>query len=158
MVKRIFTLGFLVVLVMGLAAIAFAAPGIPGLGINSRIRELDLNDEQYSKIQDLHDSFFDKNRELRDEISRQNLELREMYLQQYPDEEAINIKEKQIQGLWDQMDQLKQQQLNAVNDVLTKEQKEKLNNSRHYPRARGFGRGMGFHRGFCNGSSWGRGF
>lgn len=158
MTKRIMISSLVAILILGVTAVAFAAPLGQKLGVRPGIcSNLDLSDEQYSKMQTIHENYFEEHQDLRNQISKEIFELKNIYLQKDPDKEAIKQKEDKIEKLREQMNELRNQKFNDVNSILTKEQQEKIQDLRNNPNTQGLRRGMGSSRGFCNGQGQGRG-
>jgi Spy/CpxP family protein refolding chaperone len=169
MFKKALIFGVVGLLVLGIAAVAFAAPGgrwgggfgrvsgqaaVGSTNWASPITQLDLSDEQYAKLREIQNQAFEKMQALRDEMAKKMLELQNLYLQKNPDKAAIDAKQKELSELRDKMWQLRQDNFNEANKVLTKEQQDKLNSLR----GNGFGRGAGFGPGACHGFGGGFGW
>ena len=143
MVKKIMVFGVVTMSILGVAAVAVAAPGA-GLGLGrSPITQLDLTDDQYSKLQELHKEHYEEKQTLMSQIRDINFNLKSLYLQKDPDEKAIETQQNKAESLRDQMIQLKDKQQNEVSKILTEEQQEKLENLR----GQGLGRGAGVRGG-----------
>ncbi|MCR4429714.1 MAG: Spy/CpxP family protein refolding chaperone [Tepidanaerobacteraceae bacterium] len=166
MFKKALIFGVVGFLVLGIAAVAFAAPGGRwggGFGQAAAgntnwappVTQLGLSDEQYAKLREIQNQAFEKLQALRDEMAKKMLELKNLYLQKDPDKNAIEAKQKELSELRDKMLQLRQDNINEANKVLTQEQLDKLNSLR----GNGFGRGAGFGPGACHdlggGFGWG---
>jgi len=135
--------GVVTMLILGVTAVAVAAPGA-GLGLGrSPITQLDLTDDQYSKLQELHKEHYEEKQTLMSQIRDINFNLKSLYLQKDPDEKAIETQQNKAESLRDQMIQLKDKQQNEVSKILTEEQQEKLENLR----GQGLGRGAGVRGG-----------
>jgi Spy/CpxP family protein refolding chaperone len=158
-VKKIMVFGVVTMLILGVAAVAVAAPGA-GLGLGrSPITQLDLTDDQYSKLQELHKEYYEEKQTLMSQIRDINFNLKSLYLQKDPDEKAIEAQQNKAESLKDQMIQLRDKQHNDVSKILTVEQQEKLEELRGPGLGRGAGgnhRG-GFGGGYCHGFGQGRG-
>ncbi|MDI3481649.1 MAG: hypothetical protein PWQ97_1304 [Tepidanaerobacteraceae bacterium] len=166
MFKKIFLTAAVVLLVVGVGAVAFASSSIGigcGFGWNaaaysngngaSVFDQLDLSDEQYAKLRDILNQSFEKMQALRDEMAKKMLELKNLYLQKTPDKDAIEAKQKEISELREKMLQLRQDNIDEMNNVLTQEQLNKLNSLRGngLGKGAGLGWGCGFGRGVGRG-------
>jgi Spy/CpxP family protein refolding chaperone len=101
------------------------------------LEQLNLTDNQKTKIENLQDEHFKATKPLQEKIFDKSVELQRLWLQANPDKNKITAAQKELRGLRDQMeDKATALRLN-INSVLTPEQKEKLANS-------GWGRGHGF--------------
>ena len=147
-------------LILGVAAVAMAAPCV-GMGSGrSSITQLDLTDEQYSKLQELHKEYYEERQALMSQMRDINFNLKNMYLQKDPDEKAIEAQQKKAEKLKQQIIQLREKQRNNVSEILTKEQQEKLEELRGPSMGRGVGSGNrrgGFGQGVCKCQGEGRG-
>jgi Spy/CpxP family protein refolding chaperone len=115
--------------------------------------QLNLTDNQKTKIDALQDEHFKTTRNLREKIFDKSVELRRLWLNANPDKNKIEAVQKELRSLRDQMqDKITALRLN-INNVLTPEQKEKMAYS-------GWGRGRGFgQRGAMrNYGEFGRGY
>ena len=105
-----------------------AAPSA-GIGFGrSPITQLDLTNEQYSKLQELHKEHYEERQALMSQMRDINFNLKNMYLQKDPDKKAIEAQQKKVAELREQILQLREKQRNNVNKILTKEQQENLRN------------------------------
>lgn len=171
MSKKAFLAAAVVLLVLGVGAVAFASTyggfgcgfGLfPGRAVyqavygsdgqGSIFSQLDLSDEQYAKIRDILNQSFEKMQALRDDMAKKMLELQNLYLQKTPDKDAVEAKQKELSELREKMLQLRQDNIDEINKVLTQEQLDKLNSLR----GNGLGKGAGF--GIGSGRGFGRGF
>lgn len=104
------------------------------------IQALDLNAEQTAKIRDLREAHFRDIKPLRDRMFSKRGELRLLWLQKTPDREKIVSMQKEIGSLRDQMqEKMTGHRLDMFN-VLTPEQKTKI---QAFVAGRGFGPGKG---------------
>ena len=91
MVKKIMVFSVVTILMLGVAAVAIAAPDT-GIGFcRSPITQLDLTDEQYSKLQELQKEHYEARQALMSQMHDINFNLKSLYLQKDPDEEAIEV-------------------------------------------------------------------
>jgi len=159
MVRKSFLIGLAAVLVIGITAVAFAAPNRTTV---SPFAGLDLTDEQYSKLQEISDDFFDTMQDLRGKLAEKTHELRTLYLQKEPDEGAIEKLSKEISLIEEEMRGLHQDKFDNMSGLFTDEQLEELKASRgpafgNNPGFSGMGRGkgMGMHMGTRSGGRQG---
>ena len=67
-VKKIVAFSMVALLILGVAAVAMAAPCV-GMGSGrSSITQLDLTDEQYSKLQELHKEYYEERQALMNQM------------------------------------------------------------------------------------------
>ncbi|ADL08723.1 Spy/CpxP family protein refolding chaperone [Thermosediminibacter oceani] len=150
MTKKIIALGVMAVIILGTAAVAIAAvpESLRAAGGNLPIlSQLNLTDDQYSKLKDIRAEFFQKMTELRNEMAKKNFELQDLYFSKNPDQKAIDAKLKEINDLRNRMFDLKQEYFSKMRGALTEEQLSKLREFR--------GPAFGMGPGFCHG--YGRG-
>jgi Spy/CpxP family protein refolding chaperone len=150
MTKKILAFGIAAVLILGTAAVAIAAvPGIlPSTGGNFELpSQLNLTDEQYSKLRDIQAEFFQKMTELRNDMAKIRFELQDLYFSKNPDQKAIDEKLKELNDLRNKMFDLKWEYYGKMKGVLTEEQLSQLGGLWGL----GFGMGPGFCHGFGNG-------
>lgn len=106
------------------------------------IPELGLTAEQTAKIQDLREAHLKDIKPLRDKMFSKRGELRLLWLQKAPDREKITAVQKEIGSLRDQMqEKMTSHRLDMLN-VLTPEQRTKV---QARAAGKGFGPGMGGH-------------
>ena len=73
MTKKIMVFSVAAILILGVAAVAIAAPGASvGFG-RSPVTQLDLTDEQHSKLQELHKKHYEERQTLMSQIRDINL-------------------------------------------------------------------------------------
>lgn len=116
-----------------------ACAGVPGNnGDIQAIPELGLTAEQAAKIRDLREAHLKDIKPLRDKMFSKRGELKLLWLQANPDREKIAVVQKEIRFLRDQMqDKGTSQRLTMIN-ILTPEQRTKV-------------QALGAERGFCPG-------
>ena len=145
------------VLVLGVAGVAAAAPWGVGLGWGPRggdaascvkaIANLNLTDEQVSKIQEIQASAFEQLKGVRDALSQKMFELQQLMWQKSPDQDAIAAKQAEVKELRQKMLEIQKSVQEQMKGVLTQEQLDKLQ------QGKGFGRGHGpGHRGGFSGA------
>jgi len=160
--KKLLAVVTILVLVLGIAGAAFAASsGGSSSSSNSQWKppcmNLNLTDDQLSKLRDLRTDFFNKTQSLRNELQKKMFELSNLYLNNNPDQTQIDAKKAEIDKLRSQINDLSEQSSQEFNKILTEEQKEQLS---QMATKRFFGMGMGFGkggRGGCRGfgGPWG---
>ncbi len=99
---------------------------------------LNLSDEQKTKIETLQTAHLKEVRPLREKIFDKSVELRRLWLQTNPDKNKIIAAQKELRTLRDKMEDKATTLRFEINKVLTPEQNEKLANS-HWGRGPGFG-------------------
>jgi Spy/CpxP family protein refolding chaperone len=116
-----------------------ACAGGPGDdGDIQSIPQLGLTAEQAAKIRDLREAHLKDIKPLRDKMFSMRGELRQLWLQTNPDREKIAAVQKEIRGLRDQMqDKATSQRLTMLN-ILTPEQKTRV---QAFAAEKGFGPG-----------------
>ena len=147
MFRKSILMGLVVVLVVGIAAVALAAPN---KSFVSPLSQLSLTDEQYSKLREVDGEHFKEMQTLRNKMMEKTQEFRNAYLQKDPDEAVIEKLEKEISLIEEEMHQLHQDKFDDMSAVFTEEQLEELKASR----GAAFGEGRGFR---CKGSGMGMG-
>jgi zinc resistance-associated protein len=115
---------------------------------------LNLTPEQNQKIQALGESFFKETLPLRNEIETKQLELRSLWAQANPDQEKILAKQKEINALRTQLQEMATKNRLEMRKVLTPEQQAQLGAygpgfGPGYGRRGGFGPGYGMGYGYC---------
>lgn len=143
MVKKIMVFSLVAILIFGVAAVAAAAPVTCLEFGKSPITQLDLTDEQYSKLQALHKEHYEERQALMSQMRDIKFDLKSLYLQKDPDEQAIEAQQNKAEELREQIIELRDKQHNEVNNILTEEQQEKLEELR----GQGLGKGPGMGRG-----------
>lgn len=161
MVKKIMVFSVVTILILGVTAVAVAAPGA-GVGFGrSPIKQLDLTDEQYSKLQELHKEHYEARQVLMSKLRDINFDLKSLYLQKDPDEKAIEVQQNKAEELRSQISQLRDKQRNEVSKILTEEQQKKMEELRGSCLGTGAGAGgnrrCGFGGGYCQGQGRGMG-
>ena len=121
-------------------------PGAWGPGLN-------LTPEQTQKMQTLRDSFFKETIPLRNEMMVKKLELRTLWAQAKPEQEKILAKQKEINALRAQFQEMATKHRLAVRNVLTPEQQAQVGSLW----GGGFGPGYGMRGGFGPGRGMGPG-
>ncbi len=165
--KRSLILGAVLVLVLGLVAVAAANPSEPDsenrsprvFGLLGGLRrfvgrcfwsdpptapDLGLTDEQADAIAALLDREHDLKETLRREISEKQNELRKLLWQKEPDQAAIDAKWEELQALREELFSKTQGLGEAMDEVLTDELLDKLSELRlggEVPGGCGMGRG-----------------
>jgi Spy/CpxP family protein refolding chaperone len=131
-----------------------ACDGGPGYGRDVQaIQGLGLTDAQTAKIKDLRETHFRDIKPLRDQIFSKRGELKLLWLQTTPDRQKITAMQKEIGNLRDQMQEKMTSHRLAMFDVLTPEQRTKV---QALVAGKGMGPGgAGFGR--CDGDGPGRG-
>lgn len=150
-------------LLVGLATVAFARGGGPdgwgrGAGCGACIggdvtaaSGLNLTAEQTEKLQALRQNMQQETKPLRDKMFAKRGDLRLLWADKNPDQDKIVAAQKEMRSLRDQMqDKMTTYRLAALN-VLTPEQKAKIQSYRGRGFGKGFGPGAGGGRGGCGG-------
>lgn len=150
-------LGLAAVMVLGVVGVAAAAPWGAGFGRGvagsnptacaTVIGDLNLTDEQVSKIQEIQAAAFEKLRSIGDALFQKMFELRSLYWQKNPDQEAIAAKQSEVNELRQQMSEIRQQVHEQMTGVLTQEQLSKLGRARGFEPGRHGRGGWGGFRG-----------
>ena len=126
-----------------------ACDGGPGYDRDIQaIPELGLTAEQTAKIRDLREENLKDIKPLRDKMFSKRGELKLLWLQKTPDREKITAVQKEIGSLRDQMQDKRTSHRLAMFNVLTPEQRTKV---QALAAEKGFGRGGGVF-GPCDGS------
>ncbi|MCL6479977.1 MAG: Spy/CpxP family protein refolding chaperone [Peptococcaceae bacterium] len=158
MKRKVMLLTLTLALVLGIAQIASAtgwgmgggrlggskAGGPPALSSEnwiSPVERLNLSNEQAQQLKELHKSNYEATKELRAKLQDAMFELRQMGFEKNPDKAAVDAKIKEISDLRDQMYQIKQQNWQNVQSILTPEQQSLMKNMRGYGRHGGWGMG-----------------
>jgi Spy/CpxP family protein refolding chaperone len=118
---------------------------------------LSLTPEQNQKLQALQESFLKKTLPLRNEMQVKQLDLRTLWSQSNPDQAKILAKQKEINTLRGQLQEMGIQNRLELRNILTPEQQAQLGPNgpgfgmRGRMMAGGFGpgRGMGYGTGYC---------
>jgi periplasmic protein CpxP/Spy len=100
-------------------------------------KNLNLTDEQKTKIEALRDTNYKATRPLREKMFDKSVELRREWLKANPDKDKITATQKEMRTLRDSLEDKYTALRLEIRKVLTPEQQEKLANSR-------WGRGSGF--------------
>ncbi|MBC7339507.1 MAG: Spy/CpxP family protein refolding chaperone [Firmicutes bacterium] len=157
--RKLVLVGLVALMVVGVVGVAAAAPWGGGFGRRGAaanpaagatiVQDLNLTDEQVSKIQEIQASAYEKLREIRDALFQKMYELRSLYWQKNPDQQAIAAKQSEVNALRQQMYAVTQEVREQMNSVLTEEQLAKLG------QIRGFGCGRHGWGGFggCRGGA-----
>ncbi len=156
--KKLLAVATILVLVLGIAGAAFAASsGGTSSGTNKLWKppcmNLNLTDDQLSKLRELRTDLFNKTQDIRNELQKKMFELSNLYLSNNPDQAQIDAKKAEIDKLRSQLNDLSEQSSQEFNKILTQEQKEQLSQmstKRFFGIGMGMGFGMGGHRG-CRG-------
>jgi Spy/CpxP family protein refolding chaperone len=80
---------------------------------------LNLSHEQVQKLEALHERFLKETISMRNDLDLKQIELRTLWLQTNPEEEKILAKEKEINGLWAQIQEKATKYLLEGRKVLT---------------------------------------
>ncbi|HHW41176.1 MAG TPA: Spy/CpxP family protein refolding chaperone [Syntrophomonadaceae bacterium] len=155
--KKLLTAAIILALVLGIAGAALAASSGGSSSSSDNqwkppFMNLNLTDDQLSKLRDLRTEFFNKTQDLRSELQKKMFELSNLYLSNNPDQAQIEAKKAEIDKLRSQLKDLSEQSSQEFNKILTQQQKEQLS---QMAARRFFGMGMGFGMG---GHRGGRGF
>ena len=117
----------------------------------ARFAGLELTAEQKVQIEALRNEQLQATGSLREEMFAKRDAVRQLWLAPTPDQDAILAAQREMRALRDQLqDKMTAFRLKALN-VLTPEQREKLQSAR--PAGRGFGRGRGAGPGGCPGGN-----
>ncbi|TYP58820.1 Spy/CpxP family protein refolding chaperone [Thermosediminibacter litoriperuensis] len=147
MSKKIVALGVMAVIILGAAAMAMAAGpgGQRTAGVNPpTLPQLNLTDEQYSRLKEIRTEFYQKMIELRNEMDKKHFELQDLYFSKNPDQDAVQAKFEELKDLRDKMFNLKKEYSEKMKNVLTEDQLSQLRGFRGPV----FGMGPGFCHGF----------
>lgn len=90
------------------------------------LEELNVTEDQRTKLEVLQSQHFKAVRPLREKIHDKSAELRKLWLQVDPDKNEIMAKQKEVRALRNQLEDNKTVYRFEVNKILTPEQKEKL--------------------------------
>jgi len=132
-----------------------ACAGGPGDGGDIQsIPELGLTAEQTAKIKDLRETHLKDIKPLQDKMFSKRGELRLLWLQTNPDREKIAAVQKEIGSLRDQMQDKSTSQRLAMLNILTPEQRTKV---QAFAAEKGFGPGKGGRGAGCPGGGPGAG-
>ena len=132
MKKKLFIVGIaLLALVFAFSAFAQGRGqmGGPGMGYRcdmTTIPGLNLSAEQTQKIKDLQSAHWKDVQPLRDKMWTKRQELRQLWQQTTPDQAKIEAKQKEIQDLRGKLQSNQTKYRISVLNVLTPEQKEKV--------------------------------
>lgn len=155
MSRKILTILLIGVLVLGITAVALAAPRQFSI-----FKDLNLSDNQYDEARKINEDYFEKMNSLRNEYAKKSYELNDLILQKNPDEEAIQKTENELLQIRNEIISLRDEKINESNKILTDEQARKLddlNYKKYYGRRfrqRGYGFGscgLGLGYGLCRG-------
>jgi len=158
--KKIGLIGLTMVLVVGLAAGSFAWGGGPGKGRGpgygpcvdggmTPYSQLNLSAEQTAKIHAIRETEMRETKPLRDQMFIKGGDLKLLWLEKSPNKDKILAVQKELRAIREQLDEKKTIKRLAILDVLTPEQKTKLQSFRGWrvgPR-----HGMGPEAGACPG-------
>jgi len=132
MKKKLFIVGIaLLALAFAVSAIAQGRGQMGGSGKGYRcdmttIPGLNLSAEQNQKIKDLQSAHWKDVQPLRDKMGTKRQELRQLWQQTTPDQAKIDAKQKEIQDLRGKLQENQTKYRISVQNVLTPEQKEKV--------------------------------
>jgi Spy/CpxP family protein refolding chaperone len=127
-------------------AFAFGPGGCPGNGPgedpgyhrNKIFKNLNITDDQKTKIEALQTANLKDVRPLREKMFDKSVELRRLWLQANPDKNKINAAQKEMRTLRDNIEDKDTALKLEIRKLLTPEQNEKMANS-HWGRGPGFG-------------------
>ncbi|MGB9791208.1 MAG: Spy/CpxP family protein refolding chaperone [Thermacetogeniaceae bacterium] len=154
--KKFLTIATILILALGIAGAAFAATsgGTSSATTNNQwrspLQDLNLTDDQLSKLRELRTDFFNKTQEIRNELQKKMFELSNLYLSNNPDQTQIEAKRAEIENLQNKLYEMRKQSSQELSSILTKEQLAQIAGDRLLGMGMGFGRGR--HRGWCG---WG---
>ncbi len=126
-----------------------------GYGYGRGWDNLNLTDEQKSRIEALQLAHQKEVRPIREKMFDKSVELRRLWLETDPDRNKINAKQKEVRALRDQLEDKRTAFRLEVNKVLTAEQKENMaaygwdGKTGFGPRGGIRGPGRGFGPGLC---------
>lgn len=133
MQRKIVLLTITLLLVFGIVQVA-AAAGMGWGGDDPRmlsranlIDELNLTDQQISKMREINQNTYKQTRDLRIKLMDSMHELKQLKLQKNPDEAQIDAKVKEIKDLREKIYSIKQQSRQECQSLLTQEQQTKMN-------------------------------
>lgn len=148
--RKVFALGLVVAVALGVAGFAYAGgrgggPGAPGMGwsrpgprgFDRVIEEIGLTDDQLAQLRSIEQEEYSSARELRIKLMDLMFELRQLKLQRNPDEDAVEAKLKEIEGIQSQLRTIADEAREKMQSILTEDQKAKLESMRRP--GRGFG-------------------
>jgi Spy/CpxP family protein refolding chaperone len=101
-------------------------------------KNLNITDEQKTKIEALQTANLKEVRPLREKMFDKSVELRRLWLQANPDKNKINAAQKEMRTLRDNIEDKDTALKLEIRKLLTPEQNEKMANS-HWGRGSGFG-------------------
>lgn len=158
--KKLLAIATALVLILGIAGAAFAATatGTSSATANNQwrspLQDLNLTDDQLSKLRELRTEFFNKTQEIRSELQKKMFELSNLYLSNNPDQSQIEAKRAEIEKLQNQLNEMRKESSQELSSILTKEQLAQIAGERLFGMGMGFGRGK--HGGCCGwGCPWG---
>lgn len=158
--KKFLTIATILILVLGIAGAAFAATSggtSSGTAKQRRapLQNLNLTDEQLSKLRDLRTDFFNKTQGIRNELQKKMLELSNLYLSNNPDQAQIDAKRAEIEKLQNQLGEMRKESSQELSKILNDEQLAQIAADRFLGIGMGMGLGRGGHRGWCGlGCPW----
>jgi len=112
--------------------------GEPGYHRDKIFKDLNITDEQKTKIEALQTANLKDLRPLREKMFDKSVELRRLWLQANPDKNKITAAQKEMRTLRDSIEDKDTALKLEIRKLLTPEQNEKLANS-HWGRGPGFG-------------------
>ena len=133
-----------------------------GMGLGPCAANLNLTAEQIKQMQDLRTQHFNETATLREALFARNAELRSLWAQKDPNQVEILKKQKEINDLRSQLQEMGVKHQLQARQVLTPEQQTQLqgylsdsgNYGPGYGRRGGFGGGRGMGMGFGNCPRW----
>jgi Spy/CpxP family protein refolding chaperone len=130
--------------------------GDPGYYRDKIFKNLNITDDQKTKMEALQTAHLKDVRPLREKMFDKSVELRRLWLQANPDKNKINSAQKEMRTLRDNIEDKDTALKLEIRKLLTPEQNEKMANS-PWGRGKGFGPrgGMRGHEGCESGSGMG---
>ena len=133
-----------------------------GMGLGPCAADLNLTAEQIKQMQELRTQHFNETAALREALLARNAELRSLWAQKDPNQVEILKKQKEINDLRSQLQEMGVKHQLQARQVLTSEQQTQLqgylygggNYGPSYGRRGGFGGGRGMGMGFGNCPRW----
>ena len=128
----------------------------PGYHRDKIFKNLNITDEQKTKIEALQTANLKEVKPLREKMFDKSVELRRLWLQANPDKNKINAAQKELRTIRDNIEDKNTALKLEIRKLLTPEQNEKMANS-PWGRGSGFGPrgGMRGHEGCESGSGMG---
>ncbi len=126
---------------------AFSRAGNPGL-LNSENwtslgEKLNLSAEQSQQLKALHKKNYEATKELRAKLRDAMFDLKQLGFDKNPDQAAVDAKIQEINRLRTRLHEIRRQNRESMNNILTTEQQEQLKNMKGKCRLGGRGHGKG---------------